>query len=324
MTESVDSQVDRLRAARGSAAELKLRLVSLRSELPKGLIFVFEGDEDRGVYLSWNRQIGLPIEYEPFSCGGKRGVLALWRAVRRDLNGLGHSVYFFVDRDFDDLGGEDPDESIFVTLKYSIENYLVTAEVLDHVLKTEFHCHGYPAARSRVIELFNRLYDEYLGVTSVYNRDLHVARISRLELVEKLPKNVSRLAKVSVDRIEPSGVRSSEVVVVDPELSEVQRNHMRTSFDELEPRDRYRGKFALAFLRAWLVRLAEERRREGSDLFMGLDHHVKVPVDRLTLATLAARSDPPYELAVFLERVYASCRSAQAVEQVEPTSPGFE
>ena len=96
MNEVVDAEVEALRDARGSAAELKVRLVSLRSELPQGLIFVFEGDDDRGIYLSWFRQIDAQVRYEPFSCGGKAGVLRLWDAVKRDINGLSEDVYFFL------------------------------------------------------------------------------------------------------------------------------------------------------------------------------------------------------------------------------------
>lgn len=71
------------------------------------------------------------------------------------------------------------------------------------------------------------------------------------------------------------------------------------------PFTRHRGKFALAFLRSWIDKLAAERRRADSPYFDGLDPNVKISIEKLTLATLAARSDPPPELVDFLERVVA-------------------
>lgn len=316
MSELADVEVQLLRAARGSAAELKTRLISLRGELPKGLIFVFEGDDDRGVYLSWIRQISAELRYEPFTCGGKSGVLRLWDAVNRDLSGLGEDVYFFVDRDFDDLRGNVANEAIFMTNAYAIENYLVCAEVLDHVLKTEFHCHERPAVRANVLALFDSDYAQFLTVSIGYNRDLHVARQLPLELKKPLPKTVSKLANVAIGNVTTSGVAVAEVVVTDPPINEAARAECASKFDSLEPKTRFRGKFGLAFFRAWLEKLAEERRTPGSAHFAGMDADVKISSERLTLATLAARSDPPRELAEFISHFDHGEASSEPTSQM--------
>ncbi|WP_456744867.1 DUF4435 domain-containing protein [Bradyrhizobium sp. USDA 4354] len=48
-------------------------------------------------------------------------------------------MYFFVDRDFDDFRGFQSDPATtFCTDQYSIENYLVTREVLEELLKDDF------------------------------------------------------------------------------------------------------------------------------------------------------------------------------------------
>ena len=305
MNEVVEAEVEALRDARGSAAELKVRLVSLRSELPQGLIFVFEGDDDRGIYLSWFRQIDAQVRYEPFSCGGKAGVLRLWDAVKRDINGLSEDVYFFVDRDFDDLRGAVADNSIYMTDCYSVESYLVTRDVLDQILKVEFHCHSSPAVRHKVMALFETVYEQFLGVSRDYNRDLHVARTQAIELRRALPKTVSKLASVELDEVTASGVPVNQVIVTEPEITPELRDVCALQFDALDAGTRYRGKFSLAFLRAWLEKLAVERRRPGSPYFEGLNPDVKVSTEKLTLATLAARSDPPIGLAAFLERAAA-------------------
>lgn len=300
MSEAADAEVQSLRDARGSAAELKARLVALRAEMPAGLVFVFEGDDDRSIYLSWIRQIDAEIRYEPFSCGGKTGVLRLWEAVKRDVNGLAEEVYFFVDRDFDDLRGADADSSIYMTDSYSVESYLVNSGVLDNVLKIEFHCHGSPGIRGRVVELFEKVYEEFLSVAARYNLDLYISRQASIELIKPLPKTVTKLARVDLEAVGDSGVCVEEVVVTTPKVTETQRAQFQINFDSLDRRSRHRGKFALAFFRAWLEKLAEERRREASSCFCGLKSDVKISTERLTLATLAARADPPRELAEFI------------------------
>jgi hypothetical protein len=42
---------------------------------------------------------------------------------------------FFVDRDFDDLQGRLPDNTVYMTETYSIENCIVCREVLEDILK---------------------------------------------------------------------------------------------------------------------------------------------------------------------------------------------
>lgn len=300
-----DAAVEEMRSSRGSAAELKALFVLLRSELPEGNIFVFEGDDDRGIYFSWFRQINAALRYEPFSCGGKGGVIKLWQALRRDVNGLQNNVYYFVDRDFDELRGHLIDESVFMTDKYSVENYLINESVLDNTLKIEFHCHASPLIRAGIIELFNNVYSQFLEVSTDFNRDLHVVRRLPLELKKHLPKTVAKLAFVQLESVSSSGVAVHEVVVSDPQVVAEHRAACAAEFDGFEARDRYRGKFSMAFFKAWLDILAAERKEPGSQYFVGLSPNVKVATDRLNLATLAARSDPPVGLAEFIEKVIA-------------------
>ena len=68
-------------------------------------MLVFEGDDDKIVYGQWIRRVRPTLRYEPFPCGGKKEVRELKNALARDLAHLDDGVFFFVDRDFNDLLG---------------------------------------------------------------------------------------------------------------------------------------------------------------------------------------------------------------------------
>jgi hypothetical protein len=119
--------------------------------------------------------------------------------IDRDLGGLSEGVYFFIDRDFDDLRGHAPSSDLFMTDAYSVENYLISEGVLEEVLKNEFHCHAEPAFRHDVIQLFKKVHEDFLAVTREINYRLFVARRLKIELTAHLPDKISHLAALTVD-----------------------------------------------------------------------------------------------------------------------------
>ncbi len=63
---------------------------------------------NKPVFIQWIRRLSPDLTYEPFLANGKRKSLALRKSLRQDLGNLREGVYFFVDRDFDDLQGTSP------------------------------------------------------------------------------------------------------------------------------------------------------------------------------------------------------------------------
>ena len=291
----------RMKRAVGRPAELKMALINLRSHLPSIAIFVFEGDDDRAVYYSWVRYVDSTFRYEPFTCRGKGGVLALKGAVDRDAGDLGENVYFFIDRDFDDSRGVDLGEVMYMTEMYSIENHLVVSDVLDEALKIEFHCHGQPAVRTEVRRIFEATYEKFIRASVDINREIYAARKLGVELRDDLPKSVSRFAGVTLNDVVRLAPSSSEVVQPERPITQDEFEALEPSFSELDGRARYRGKFAFSFFLKWLELLARERTVQATEIFRGLDSDVRVRVDRLSLTTLAARSVPPQSLVEFLQ-----------------------
>lgn len=293
--------LEELKASRGSSAELKLKLITLRNELPDDYILVFEGDDDRAIYFSWMRYLDANFQYEPFTCDGKKSVLKLKGAVDRDAGGLGRKVLFFVDRDFDDLSSIEVDDSIYVTDGYSVENDLVNADVLDEVLKIEFHCHQAPASRRLVLAAFEDAYAAFIEASSAVNFELFVARRYRIELEDDLPKSVHRFVDVGLHAVTALPIHPSEIVRPIRPIEDSEREASRAQFEGFDRRMRFRGKFALSFFMKWLEKLAEERRAQRNGLFEGLPANVRVAHGRLSLATLASRSSPPESLFAFMD-----------------------
>ncbi|UFX42102.1 DUF4435 domain-containing protein [Bradyrhizobium sp. 41S5] len=263
---SQDAYVNKLRAARDRPAVLKTKLASVRSSSPGCLVFAFEGDLDKGAYFQWVKRLRSDLVYEPFPCGGKRQVLEFREMLRRDLGGLAARVYFFIDRDFDDFRGFDPDPATtFATDQYSVENYLVTREVLEELLKDEFHCHAEPEIRNACLAVFDQRLTEFLTATEAINFRLFIARKNGFTLQKHLPTRINNVALVALDSVSPIAVGPEQVVIFNEQVSLEQFDTLKAEFPKLNPQKRYRGKFNLLFFMKWLDLLAADRAAEKSN-----------------------------------------------------------
>lgn len=304
MSEGVpDHYISQMKAARGAPAVLKLRLAQVRSACPETPIFAFEGDDDKLVYYQWIRQVRPLLSYEPFVCRGKGSLLSLRAAVLRDVTGLKDGIYFFVDRDYDDLRDQPEDSSTFVTEFYSVENYLVSTDVLDLLLQNEFHCEGKPDLRRSVLSLFNTTYEAFLERTKEVNRRIYIARMLKIEIEKSLPTKWSHLSAIHLDSIGDL-VAPPEILV--PLKSNPSIEDWKThseNFDKLDPRSRYRGKFAMIFFLRWLDHLASDYASGSSSIFRGLDTNGKARVSELRIGNFASKSPHPSGLKAFVEAV---------------------
>jgi hypothetical protein len=297
---SQGSAVGKMVKSRSKSAVLKMDLMHLRERYPEGCILVFEGKNDRGVFSQWIRQIRAGLKYEPFVCNGKGQLLGLRTAVKRDLHALGEGVYFFVDRDFDDLRGQDSDSSVMMTDAYSTENYLVCEEVLDSVLLHEFGCDGFPDVREKVIEKFGEIFDDFLAITSEINRRIHHARQKNIEILGGLPDRAADLATITIDGVSHAAAPPADLVRLEREIDLVDAALLDPIFETLDPRTRYRGKFAYLFFMSWLQLLAQERIKPDAKLFVGCRRQSTVAFNGLTMELLASRAPPPPCFATFI------------------------
>lgn len=303
--EAPDPYLAVFRASRKSPAVLKTKLATLRTALPKTPIFALEGIDDKPIYVQWTKRLRPEIDFEPFPCGGKKYVLMLMDVLRRDLSGLSDNIYFFVDRDFDDLGGRASSDDVFMTERYSTENYLVSESVLEQVLVNELHCHAEPHVRAAIVQCFRERYEEFVSATKELNVRALAANRLDIEVLGGLPNKIGKIANVELGIVSSLPHPAETLVKLAAEPTAEELSTIRTELDQLEPYSRFRGKFALAFFLKWLQLLSIERVARATGLFSNIEAVAKVQYEDLSLGLLATRSALPEGLGEFLAQVPA-------------------
>ncbi|MCA3273974.1 MAG: DUF4435 domain-containing protein [Roseomonas sp.] len=298
-------EVEDAKRAKGVSAVTKMSLIRIREYDPSIFVFVFEGDDDKIIYAQWLSRISPRLKYEPLPCEGKRNVLAFRDSLLLDEAGLRTNVLFFIDRDFNDLCGRKNGNDIFMTDRYSVENYLVSERVLDALLKTGFHCESYSVVRAKLLSLFSTLYLEFLSTVKEVNFRIFVARQRQIGLLNE-KQNLSKLwLSISLETIGASGKTAAEIVELADNVSEEEYSRLRKKFDKLDPKKRYRGKFSLTFFNTWLAALKTEWRSTGSTLLAEITERRPIREQEFNVGNFASKSELPKGLRVFLRKAGA-------------------
>lgn len=125
----------------------------------------FEGHEDI-VFLAPHIERHLPAGYRlvPYRCEGKGRVYEAFADITAKNPNV-KSVLFFVDKDIDDILGTPwpTDPRIYVTDVYSIENYVVTADVLRRMLRDGVRAVGVSFDEDAIIAEFEKKLSQYQG-----------------------------------------------------------------------------------------------------------------------------------------------------------------
>jgi hypothetical protein len=299
-----------LRQSRKSPAVLKARIISVRSREKVKPIFVFEGLEDVGPYSVWVGRCDDSVSFEPLPANGKDQILLFRSNVRPNETFLRAGIYFFLDRDFDDLKGHATGPDLFLTEMYSIENYLASERVLESILIDELKCAGEPI--DRALSLFRVVMRNFFEAMSPANKRIFYARRLSIGLTGSGIEN--RIGKYVVTELEsvravtdPDVLR--DLIPLEREAEAEETTELSIEFEGLDPAARHRGKFIAAFFLKWLDLLAEERLSATKGIF---DTAVRphFSAQQLTLRSLATRSDIPCGLRDFLRQVNGHIVSA--------------
>jgi hypothetical protein len=292
-----------VKSARRGAVVLKAELVSLRSDLPDVVVLAFEGDDDKIVYGQWIRRVRPQFQYEPFPCGGKKEARDLKNALGRDLAQLGNNVFFVVDRDYDDLAGFNSIDKLFITEMYAVENYIVDEEVLEELLRDEFPCHAKPDVRQLIVKAFRKDYDDFLRHTADINKRLYIARRLGIRLTRRLPTGLRQLAKVELRNVTSAGTKPEELVLCEREPTSEESARFSEEFKQLDPKLRYRGKFAIKFFREWLKKLSEEYLAGEAGAFGRRMPEGAIRRAEFVLSNFASKSRLPKGFAAFVNEI---------------------
>lgn len=298
------SIVESLRLARKAPGVLKIKLSNIRSKYPDVVVLVFEGPEDLAPYTVWIRRIDGDLRFESIVSSGKRQVLGFRAMLQSDRQKLRDKVYFFIDRDFDDLRGHSSGPDLFVTRKYSIENELVTTDVVRHLLGDLFSCGGDCEDRDKILELFQRVRRQFLEAMVAPN--IRLFRGVRLgipggPIEDALAKYVTvTLRSVLVVFTEDS---LRELVPLEREPGSEETVEIDEEFRSLHPMYCRRGKFLYSFLVQWLDELADARRKGDKRVFSDGAQRRGYSREKVGLGALAAVSGLPEGLAQFVSKM---------------------
>jgi hypothetical protein len=293
--------VERARVQRGSGAVLKTRLSIIRSRDWAVPVFVFEGDTDVGPYAVWISRIKDDLRYEVLPGAGKDQLLDLRRRLSADSTDLSPGVYYFVDRDFDDLKGQAPGPDLFCTETYSVENYFITEDVLHSLLTDDFRCPGPCADRANVVDLFRRVRSD--ACAALRDANLRLWRAKKLGIRGPGARDqIAQYAMISFDRVARNPDADLQALIsLEREPSDDESVEIDQEFEALVPLERHRGKFLLAFFVRWLELIAAERKRAGQTLFeRTLD--LKFSAQKLSLRLLATHTPVPTGVREIVQR----------------------
>ena len=194
-------------------------------------------------------------------------------------------------------------DKMFVTDAYSVENYLVDEEVLEKLLRDEFPCHAQPQVRQQIVNIFRKDYSEFLRHTAPVNLRLYVARRLEIKLTKQLPKTLRQLVTVRIGNIGAVAVDPKAVVACEREPTSEEVGKLLDAFEGLDPKVRYRGKFAIKFFQEWVGKLAVEYLAGEAGAFGQRMPEGAIRRAEFVLSNFASKSRVPTGFAAFIDAI---------------------
>lgn len=289
--------LDTMREGRRTPRVALINYTTVRGKNPEKLICIFEGLEDLPYYETiFNRTIN--IDFASVIAKGKDQVLGLRDILLRN-DDPDKNVRFFVDHDFDGLKGHPPGEDIYVTDGYSIENHLVTKDILRSLLSSEYKCSAEAEydAIERVSILFESFLDRFFEIMRPVNRAIYYARTHGVEL-KNIEDRVTEYVLVTLNGLSPTDNDYFSLIGW-PETEPKKFFEVEESFSKIDPHLQWRGKFIFDLFTKFLHALKIDRTKDSPEHFpkkLG----IKFDPNGEIIRTLASLSEIPITLSKFL------------------------
>ena len=301
----------RARESRKSPAALKVKVSNLRSRHSSGPIFVVEGVDDVGVYETWLQPFanGEFVNIVPGS--GQEQLLGFRQVLKNDQTGLNKNVYFFVDKDYDGLQGNELGDDIFCTESYSVENYLGTILVCKSIIRDELRVDASSDLFAELVSLFDNALKSLLRELYHVNMYIYCCRVLGVRLNQNIP-HLTDLVVVSLDGIRPLDDVANlikEKLPASREITYVELQEISATFSSLNNVRAIRGKFIFQFFKKWFHCLSDEITLHPNGLFIKEKINAKFSPSIITHRSCAARSERPEGLADFAISAFCSSRS---------------
>lgn len=160
-----DSYAEQLRRERGRATVVWIEFAGIYRDGCNDIYAFFEGHDDVAFYMPEIRRHWSKGRVHPFRCRGKDAVLGVRDRVRARID-FAWRALFFIDKDLGDWTTESlsspGDATTYVTEYYSIENHLVTHDVLDVICTDLLHQGGTSELTQSLRDLFASRHSSFL------------------------------------------------------------------------------------------------------------------------------------------------------------------
>lgn len=296
--------VEYAKSKRDSGSVAFARFLDIRAAAPDAAVAAVEGRDDVGVWKVWFVRCGLEEHIELLPCSGKEKVFELREILQRNKRNRTDNVIYIVDRDYDDWAGQDQSEDIFMTDRYSIENYFVCERVVDHALNNQFLCAGKPAEKKPILDRFNCFFEEYRVASYETHKRTYYARRMGVEKGNSLPSKFKMIVDVC-GRYQVKPLPLTAVAVEIPAGADpITLDKYDRDFSELPFLERARGKYHRAFLQFFFQSLQDERKIQNRCLFPREKPEDNFKYSALNLCEWAGVSKMPKGLKQFIDQKF--------------------
>ncbi len=292
--------VGNARSKRNSPAVNLTRFLAIRAGNSEISIAAIEGKDDVGVWNVWIKRCGFEGPLELLPCGNKAKVFKLREAIQRNKATTTDNVIFIVDRDYDDWAGNSKEDNTFVTDRYSIENYFICSNVIEHILNTKFGSAGNYEEKKNVLRSFERAFESYKAATWELHFNTYCLRRIDHATNVNLPAKFGSILEIKgpyqFEATDAHGVK------IPCGTCGVELALLSSEFGKLSFLERARGKYHKLFFDYFFRALQGEKAVSNRNCFPVDKDESHFNYSKLSLSECAIFSDVPAGLSEFLGR----------------------
>ncbi|KJG20996.1 hypothetical protein UB37_12460 [Photobacterium iliopiscarium] len=156
------------------------------------ITFFVEGEDDQFFYPMKARS-HIPNQIVPLQCGGKDGVLEIWKLTKKDRLENNIKIGYFIDKDFDTPLSSDLRDYIYETPVYSVENLCFNKQTFINIYTEKFNMtpadNNYHSAityyDTMSSDFFNSLLD--INIWFYYQRKFNTDKNKTVKFPKKIP-----------------------------------------------------------------------------------------------------------------------------------------
>lgn len=291
--------IEKVRRKRENAVSIYTKFIKNRELFNKKLFCFFEG-EDRKYYIIRIEKYSNITEDNiiSYSCNGKEQVLKLYQMLQSEYKSV--KKMFFVDKDFDET---EPNEELYVTPSYSIENYYVTSSAFERILYNEFGINKVDDDYEKCLHDFNERKNEFNSEIKKLNVWIYYQKLKMKELgiVNINYKNfkLKKIFEIKIDKLKIKNSITIELLNNEyKEAYDVEEIELEKYMHLFDDESYLRGKYQLEFLKIILEDMINKNKKE--EYFECYRDNIKINPNVNTLSSLSIYADTPDSLKIFL------------------------